>query len=91
MINPKPGEELPEPLADLQAQYRDDWSIWTSQGDDAGFVSRCYATRLARLTDDQIGNGLAETLEAQTPDKLSTLLALQVERAQDLAERRGHA
>jgi hypothetical protein len=86
MINPKPGEILPEPLADLQDRYRDDWSIWISSG-DGGFTPRCYATRLATLTDDQMDRGLAMTLQAETPDALAARLAGQVELSERLAAR----
>ncbi|MGP3917639.1 hypothetical protein [Nonomuraea sp. 10N515B] len=85
MIHPKAGEDLPEPLVNLQAA-NPGWSIWTSRG-DCGFVSRCYATRLGELTRDQTDRGLAMTVHAETPDGLSHLLAKQAEISQDLAER----
>lgn len=85
MIHPRPGDNLPEPLAELQSAYPG-WSIWTSRG-DCGFVSRCYATRLGELTDDQTNRGLAMTVHAETPAGLSRLLAKQADIAQRLAER----
>lgn len=89
MIHPKPEQPLPEPLADLQNDFPG-WSIWTSNG-DGGWTSRCYATRLDEITDDQVNFGLARTLQAPTPDKLRDLLAAQANLAKDLTERRSRA
>ncbi|GAA4924341.1 hypothetical protein HD597_011271 [Nonomuraea thailandensis] len=85
MIHPKPGQALPEPLAELQSAYPG-WSIWTSRG-DGDFAPRCYATRPGELTDYQLNHGLARTVQAETPDKLSLLLVRQTSIFRNLAGR----
>jgi hypothetical protein len=85
VIHPRPGQELPAPLSDLQTAHPD-WSIWQSAV-SRGWTPRCYATRLTQLTDDQVARGLAMTVHATTPEALAVRLDKQTEIASRLSRR----